>query len=172
MRIDLLAHLIGVHAFAINNCRAVGMQQRCIDVLMVQHQQTVVTLSAFEARIHGKEMHAVVVHACLLGLIFRTVAGVFEECWIASTDRRAPRDKGFRGEASGYRNGVGSGHGHRPEGETVTPLKGRPAADPSRLGCSGHRRQPAEKGQRAERRAAGHNLAAPRIDDILDVRVG
>ena len=56
---------------------------RGIDVLVIENQQAVVALPSAQLRVHGEEVHSVVVHADLLGLIFSRVAGIFQPGRIA-----------------------------------------------------------------------------------------
>lgn len=106
MGVDFLAHFIGDGALAIDHGRAIGVQQRRVDVFMVEHQQAMVAdVSAAEAelRVDREEVHAVVVHADLFGLVLGAVAGVVEESRITAADRGAPGYEGRRLVAGGHR---------------------------------------------------------------------
>ena len=76
--VDLLADFVDVDALAIHYGRTVTVEQGCIDVLVIENQQAVVALPSAQLRVHGEEVHSVVVHADLLGLIFSRVAGIFQ----------------------------------------------------------------------------------------------
>jgi len=97
--VDLLADFVDVDALAIHYGRTVTVEQGCIDVLVIENQQAVVALPSAQLRVHGEEVHSVVVHADLLGLIFSRVAGIFQPGRIAPGNRRAPRDEGGGGIA-------------------------------------------------------------------------
>lgn len=119
MGVDFLAHFIGDGALAIDHGRAIGVQQRRVDVFMVEHQQAMVAdVSAAEAelRVDREEVHAVVVHADLFGLVLGAVAGVVEEARITAADRGTPGYEGRRLVAGGHPDGIGAAAGEGFEG--------------------------------------------------------
>ncbi|CRQ89851.1 hypothetical protein PAERUG_E15_London_28_01_14_07397 [Pseudomonas aeruginosa] len=180
MGVDFLAHFIGDGALAIDHGRAIGVQQRRVDVFMVEHQQAMVAdVSAAEAelRVDREEVHAVVVHADLFGLVLGAVAGVVEEARITAADRGAPGYEGRRLVAGGHPDGIGTAAGDGFEGQAVAAFE-RQAAQAFRgghlrfggSGAGGER--DAEEGEGAERRAAGQDLAAAEAgDQVVHVRV-
>src|SRR3989338_2958755 len=74
--VDFLAYFFGAAAFASHQRRAIGVQQRRVDVFVVKYQQAVIAFLAAALCINREEMHTVMVHAQLLGLILGTVAAV------------------------------------------------------------------------------------------------
>ncbi len=53
--VDFLAHLVGVDAFTAYYGWTVGVKQRCVDVFVVQGEQTVITLAALKRASIGKK---------------------------------------------------------------------------------------------------------------------
>ncbi len=173
MSIDLLADLVDIGALAIHDGRTVRVEQGGIDVLVIEDQQAVVALPTAQPRIHGEEVHSVVVHADLLGLIFRIVAGVFQPGWVAPGNRGTPGNEGGRGIASGYSDGVGPGNSHWRKGQAGT------TSERNILDATGHRlcrlreagKGCAEKGQGADGCAAREDFASAEGNHILDMRI-
>ena len=178
--VDFLAHFIGTAALAADQGGAVGVQQRGVDVLVVEHQQAVVALvTAAALTIDGKEVHAVMVHADLVSLIGGTVAGVVEECREAATNRRAPGDEGGGPVTGWYGDGIGTGNRHRIERQALAAffqtfqqvlelILERVAGG---LGAAGHSH--AEKTHDAQRSAAGDHLTAAQtgLDQVVDMGI-
>ena len=178
--VDFLAHFIGAAALAADQGGAIGVQQRRVDVLVVEYQQAVVALvTAAALTVDGEEVHAVMVHADLVSLIGGTVAGVVEECREAATNRRAPGDEGGGFVAGWHGDGIGTGNRHRIERQALAAflqtfqqllelvfervVRG--------LGTAGH--GDAEKAHDAERSAAGDHLAAAQagFDQVIDMGI-
>lgn len=136
-----------------------------------------VSAAEAELRVDREEVHAVVVHADLFGLVLGAVAGVVEEARITAADRGAPGYEGRRLVAGGHPDGIGTAAGDGFEGQAVAAFE-RQAAQAFRgghlrfggSGAGGER--DAEEGEGAERRAAGQDLAAAEAgDQVVHVRV-
>ncbi|MNZ68294.1 hypothetical protein D3C78_865580 [compost metagenome] len=170
MGVDFLANLFGADALAVHHCRAIGVQQRGIDVFVVEHQQAVVRTLARTAGVDGEEMHAVMVHADLLRLVLGTVAGVVGVGRVAPRDGRAPGNEGGGLVARRYRDGIGAAGGDGLEGQARAGLEEALDLRVGRQGLS--RNGCAEEGQGAHGGAADQQLAAVEsTDQVVDVRV-
>ena len=104
--VDFLAHFFGAAAFAGHQGRAIGVQQGCIDVFVVEYQQAVIAFLAAALCVNREEMHAVMVHAQLLGLILGAVAAIVQVSRVVAGDRRTPGDKGRGAVTSWYADAV------------------------------------------------------------------
>jgi hypothetical protein len=132
---------------------AVGVQDGAVGVLVVEHQQP--ASAALPAVPEGEEVHAVVVHADLSGLLGGAVGGVLAPRRPARPDRRPPRDQDLGQVAVGDGEGVGAAGRHRREPQQ----RAAPAA-----GCARCRhRLPgfAEHARRAQKAGGGDHGAAP-----------
>ena len=168
--VDFLAHFLGRGAQAVQCGRSVGVQQRRVDVLVVEHQQAVVGAApATVTAVDGEEVHAVMVHADLFGLVLGAVAGVLEEGREASADRRAPGHEDAGAVAGRHRDAVGAAHRHGVEGQAIALAQRHGGALFGRLDRLW---QHAEEAQRAEGGTAGEDLPAALVDQLAHVRVG
>ncbi|MNQ75278.1 hypothetical protein D3C85_900650 [compost metagenome] len=170
--VDFLAHFLCADALAVHQRRAIGVQQRGVDVLVVEHQQAVVrTLARAAAAIDGEEVHAVMVHADLFGLVLGAVAGVIEEGRVAPGDRGAPGNEGGGLVARRHGDGVGAAGGNGIEGQARAGLEGEALG--LGFGRQGFARDGgAEEGEGAHGGAADQQLAAIQpADQVDDVRV-
>ncbi len=174
--VDFLADLVGAAALAVDQRRAVGVQQRGVDVLVVEDQQAVVALvTATALTIDGEEVHAVVVHAHLIGLIGGAVAGIVEECREAAANGRAPGNEGRGLVAGRYADGIGTVGRHRRERQTLAALLQAFEQVLERIpgGFSTAGQGDAEEAHDTECRTACNHLAAAQygLDQVIDMGV-
>ena len=100
VRGDFLAHFIGrTHTVDVGS--PVGMQSALIDVLMVHHQQTFAGAVTTGFQINREKVHAVMMHAHLLLLLFSGIGAIRLVGWIRPGNWRAPGKKRFGGVSLG-----------------------------------------------------------------------
>jgi len=108
--VEGLGDLLGGHRGG-----TLGVEHDRVDVLVVEHEQPARGPGRTLAR--REEVHAVVVHADLLGLLGSGVRGVLAPGRAGAEDRCAPRDEHLCHIALGHHEGVVLGHRHTGEAE-------------------------------------------------------